>query len=315
MRGDATKAAAELASLQKEYPNAAPVQNLLAAQSLAAGNLAAARATYTKVAAASPNDLEALQGLVMIDLQAGQKKAAADRVDDALKRMPPSAELYVIAARAHGGAGNLARSEELLKQAIEREPARLAAYGLLGQLYISQKRLGDARDQYQELVKRNPKSVPANTMLGMILEAQKDLPAAEAQYEKTLAVDPTAAVAANNLAWIYVASNRNLDQALQLAQTALKALPEEPHVNDTAGWAYYRKGLYSQAVRCLELSIKRDATDPSVHYHLGMAYVQTGEIEKAKAALKKALSMNQPFEGADEAQEDPGGSRSVKIRA
>jgi tetratricopeptide (TPR) repeat protein len=302
VRGDMVKATAELASLEKAFPNAVPVQNLVAARNLAAGKTEAARASYAKVLDVAPNDLEALQGMVVLDLQAGRKKDAVDRVDAAIKRMPASADLYLLGARAHFAAGNFARTEELLKDAIEREPARLAAYGLLGQLYIGQNRLGDAKDRYQDLVKRSPKSVPVNTVLGMILEAQKDLPAAEAQYQKTLNIDPAAAVAANNLAWIYVASNRNLDQALQYAQVAQRSLPDEPHVNDTLGWAYYRKGMFPQAARSLEASLKKDTSDAAVYYHLGMAYSQTGDIEKAKAALQKALSMSKSFEGVEEAR-------------
>jgi tetratricopeptide (TPR) repeat protein len=283
------------------------VQNLSAARNILTGKLDAARAAYAKVEAANPNDLEALHGLVFIDLKSGRKKEAVDRVDAAVKRMPPSADLCVLAAQTHAAAGNAARAEELLKQAIDREPARLLAYSLLGQLYAMQKRLPDARDQFREVVKRNPQSVPANTMLAMLLEAQGDVAGAEAQYQKTLAADASAAVAANNLAWIFVAANRNLDQALQLAQTALRSLPDEPHVNDTLGWIYYRKGMFREAVGPLELSIKRDATDPGVHYHLGMAYSQVGDVEKAKAALKKALSMSQTFEGADEARKTLAG--------
>jgi Flp pilus assembly protein TadD len=173
---------------------------------------------------------------------------------------------------------------------------------LLGSLYVNQNRLADARDQYQELVKKNPNSVPANTVLGILLETQKDLPAAEAQYQKTLLVDPSAAVAANNLAWLYVASNRNLDQALQLAQTAQRSLPDEPHVNDTLGWAYYRKEMFPQAIRALEQSLKRDTSDPGAFYHLGMAYAKNGDIEKAVKALQKALSMSSTFDGAVEAR-------------
>jgi tetratricopeptide (TPR) repeat protein len=183
----------------------------------------------------------------------------------------------------------------------------LAAYGLLGQLFIQQKRLADAKDQFQELLKRNPRSVPVNTMLGMLLEMQKDLPAAELQYQKTLGVDPNAAVANNNLAWMYVAANRNLDQALQLAQTALKTLPEEPHVNDTLGWAYYQKGMFPQAVRHLELSANRTTDDPSIFYHLGMAYLKAGEMAKGVKALQRALSMNTPFDGVEEARKTLAG--------
>jgi Flp pilus assembly protein TadD len=255
----------------------------------------------------APNDLEALQGLITIDIQAGRKKDALDRVEAALTRMAPAADLYVLAARTYATTGNPARAEELLKQAIAREPTRLAAYDLLGQLYISQKRLGDARAQFQEIVKRNPQSVPANTMLGMVLEAQKDLPAAEAQYQKTLALDPTAAVAANNLAWLFVSSNRNLDQALKLAQTAQRSLPDASHVNATLGWIHYLQGRYTEAVRSLELSLQHGATDPSVHYHLGMAYLQIGETAKSRASLQKALSMSQNFDGAGEARKTLAG--------
>ena len=301
-RGNTQRANAELAALQKAYPNAPAVLNLVAVSQVAAGKREGARAAYSKVLAAQPGDLEALTGLVMLDVSAGRAKDSVARVDEAMKRTTPDASLLTLAARAHWAAGDLAKAEELLKKAIDTEPDRLMAYGLLGQFYISQKRLPDARDQYTALVARTPRSVPANTMLGMIIEAQGDKAAAEAQYQKTLAVDAEAAVAANNLAWIWVSSVRNLDQALQLAQTAFKYLPESPQVLDTLGWAYYKKGMAPQAVRHLELSVQKDAGDPAAHYHLGMAYLEAGEVDKAKKSLQKALSMSQSFEGATEAK-------------
>ena len=187
--------------------------------------------------------MEALEGLVGTSFSTGRKQEAIQAVDEALKRNAPSAGLYTVAGRAYLTAGNPAKAEEFLKKAIDLEPAKLQAYGLLGQLYISQKRLGDARDQFTELTKKNPQSVPANTMLGMIMEAQRDLPAAEAQYQKTLGVDADAAVAANNLAWLYVSSNRNLDQALQLAQTAAKQLGEVPAGERHVGLGLLPQGL------------------------------------------------------------------------
>ena len=39
-----------------------------------------------------------------------------------------------------------------------------------------------------------------------------------------------------------------------------------------------------------------------MHYHLGMAYLQAGEVDKAKKSLQRALAMSQNFEGADEAR-------------
>ena len=61
-------------------------------------------------------------------------------------------------------------------------------------------------------------------MVAMLQEAQGKTADAEAGYKRVLAIDPLAAIAANNLAWLYVASERNLDEAMQYAQTAQQRL-------------------------------------------------------------------------------------------
>ena len=114
----------------------------------------------------------------------------------------------------------------------------------------------------------------------------------------TRSIDPRAGVAANNLAYIYVSTDKQLDEALQLAQTAVQAMPDEPVVNDTLGWIYVRKNQAALGVHHLESSVQKTPDDPVFNYHLGMAYVQTGEFDKAKRALTKALSIRPDFEGA-----------------
>jgi len=270
-RSDDTGAAAEITSLERDFPNSHAVMNLVAARHLAAGRYDAARVMYSKVAAERPDDLEALGGLSAIDLKARRFKEVADRINQALARMPHTPELLVISSVALARLGDTARAEALLKEAIEKEPARLQAYSLLAELYARQNRLAEARDQFRDVLRRNPKSVGPNTMLGMVLHMQGDLKGAEDQYTRTLAIDQEAAVAANNLAWMFVDGNRNLDQAMQLAQTALRKLPEDPHVNDTMGWIYYRKSMFPSAIRHLEASVARDPGNPVAQYHLGMA--------------------------------------------
>ena len=146
-----------------------------------------------------------------------------------------------------------------------------------------------------------------NTMLGMLYEMRGKAVEAEKQYEKVLALDSTAAVASNNLAYIYADGNRNLDVALQLAQTAQRGLPDEPNAVDTLGWVYYRKGMTSAAIRELESAVKTSPKDPLLRYHLGMAYNQAGELAKAKATLEEALSIGTQFPGADDARKTLAG--------
>ena len=57
-------------------------------------------------------------------------------------------------------------------------------------------------------------------------------------------------VAANNLAWMFAETGENLDMALQLAQAATRRVPEQPEIQDTLGWIYYKKGLAAWPCRC-----------------------------------------------------------------
>jgi tetratricopeptide (TPR) repeat protein len=304
------RAKEELASLRKAFPSSPSVLALVGAQQLAERQFDAARASYMKAAELAPNDLEALAGLVTVDLLRGHAKDAVGRIEESLKRTAPTANFLMLAAQTYEAAGEPTKAEELLKRAIEVEPARLQAYSLLGRFYYKQNRLDDARSQFQSIAERNPKSTSAITMLGTLLQVQQRLPEAEQQYQRVLAFDSRAPVASNNLAWLYVTNNRNLDQALQLAQGALQQLPDEPHIMDTVGWIYYRKNMASAAIPHLESSVRSDPNDPTSHYHLGMAYRQVGQFAKATTELQRALAFKTEFDGAAEARQALAGMGS-----
>jgi tetratricopeptide (TPR) repeat protein len=300
--GDLARAKQDLESLQKRFPNTVGVEKLSAMVQLASKQPDAARASYVRALRASPGDLELLAGLVQVDLATGHAKDAVVRVDDYLKQAKPTVGLLILAARANAAAGKLDQVETHLRKAIEVDPDRLKAYVLLGSLYARQNRLEEAKSSFRDVLSRNPKSIGAATMIGMLLEAQRKIPEAEKQYEDVLAIDGHAAVAANNLAWIYVAGNRKLDEALQLAQAAQQQLPDEPNVNDTLGWIYYQKKMGTQAIAHLESSVQKAPNDPAHHFHLGMAYVQTGAWDKARESLKRAFALKPDFEGSEEAK-------------
>jgi tetratricopeptide (TPR) repeat protein len=293
-------AAAEIVALEKDYPRLPNVYDLAAVQALHDRHIDAARTAYTKALALSPGNLEALRGLAQIDRSTGHAQDAVARIDDALKSQKPSSELWILAASTYASAGDRDRTEQALKHAIEANPSRLQPYLLLGELYIGEKRLDDAHDQFAAWVARDPRSVAANTMLGMLLEMQRRPADAEKQYEQAVAGGGSAAVAANNLAWIYVSSNRNLEQALQLAQSAVRDDPSEPHFQDTLGWILYRQNDARQAIEHLEASVKGLPKDADGHYHLGMAYLMDGQLEQAKTELSQALTLNPNFDNAAE---------------
>jgi tetratricopeptide (TPR) repeat protein len=224
-------------------------------------------------------------------------------VERRLKAEPKNAGLKMIAAHTYIAVRDLPSAERALRDAIELDSANIMAYGLLGQIYASQRKLNEARIEFEQVARRLPKAAGPPTMVGMIHELQDNKVEAKRWYEKAIAIDSNAPVAANNLAWLTAEEEGgNLDVAMQLAQAAKSRLPDSHQVDDTLGWVYYKKGLNTLAIGSFQSSIQKDPKNPVYHYHLGLAYAKVGYTEKAREALKLALSLNPKFEGAAEAQ-------------
>jgi tetratricopeptide (TPR) repeat protein len=297
--GKFDQARRRLTALQKVAPSDPLTYALQAEIQVASKQPAAARASYEKILQVDPNNFNAIASANQIDNAAGRHKEAIARVEGALARTNRAPSLLVLAARSYGASGNTAKAEALLKEAIDREPAGTEAYSLLGQWYTAQGRATDAIRQFEEIARRNPKSAGAHTLIGMLLESQGKTAEAEKRYEQALSIDARAAVAANNLAWIYAESDRNLDRALELAQNASRQHPNDPQIADTLGWVYVKKDLAPVGLPHL---MKADSKSAVVQYHRGMAYLQTGDEDGARRSLKTALSLQPTFAGADKAR-------------
>jgi tetratricopeptide (TPR) repeat protein len=94
-----------------------------------------------------------------------------------------------------------------------------------------------------------------------------------------------------------------MNEALDFARTAMGKLPNDPHVIDTMGWVYYKKGLYDSAIGQFSDSLAKIPQNASVNYHLGMAYYKKGDPGQAQTYLEKALSISENFDGADQAKQ------------
>jgi tetratricopeptide (TPR) repeat protein len=302
VRGETQKAKELQAGLQKRYPNVPATFDLMGLVQLSEKHVDAARTAYVKALQLNSYDIEALGQLVRIDLATGHVAEAKARLDGIVALADPPVDLLLLAARGYASVNDLSTTETVLKRAIDADPTRLQGYALLGQLYARQRRTDEAIAEFQDVVKREPKSVSAMTMIGMLMEAQGHRDTAEKQYEAVMAVDSRAVVAANNLAWLYASAKHKLDEALQLAQTAQQQMPGEPSISDTLGWIYVQKNMPARAIEPLETSVEKVPANPVFQYHLGMAYMQTGDFDKAKRFLTKALSLNPSFEGAADAR-------------
>jgi len=301
-RGDLERAQADLNTLKAQFPNSAAVHTQAGMLLGLKGRTQEARAEFDRALQLDPKSMEALGGLVALDVSGRKFPEARARVDAIVASPTAEPAALMLAARTYAATGDLPTTEKTLRRVLAADPSYLSAYAALGQLYARQGRLDAALTEFETLAQRDPKPVAALTLVGMILEAQGKRAEAQKKFERVLQLDAQAPVAANNLAWIYAETGGNLDVALQLAQTAKRKLPDVAEVNDTLGFIYYKKNLPALAVPPLKASVEKEPTNSGFHYHLGLAYAQAGETALARQSLTKALSLKLDAKGEQDAR-------------
>ena len=192
---------------------------------------------------------------------------------------------------------------ELCQTILEKQPRNIEVLQLLGSSYVKLRDYRNAEKQYGKLIDIQPDHVNAHLNLGIILETNNLLEESIAEYKKVIELDPTSSVAYNNLAWIYINNRQDMwGEALLLAKKAKELSPASAFIIDTLGWVYYLQGMYDKSIQELEMAINRAPNNPTIRYHLGMAYQQKGLKELAQKEMKRALDIDPVFPEANEAK-------------
>ncbi|MDA8174079.1 MAG: PEP-CTERM system TPR-repeat protein PrsT [Nitrospiraceae bacterium] len=162
---------------------------------------------------------------------------------------------------------------------------------LLGELYFRKKEYSRAENQF----KMAESSMPANPepvyWQGTVLDAMGRSAEAAAVYRKVLSMSPGNLPAENNLAYYYADRGRNPALALRLAAQVYKAAANDGNVLDTYGFALLKNGKAAEAMKALERSYALLPANPTIAYHLALAYSEQGNRAQAVLYLRKCLDM------------------------
>ena len=254
----------------------------------------------------NPNLMDVFSNLIAV--LAGQKEysTAIARCDDQLKKVSDSPIIDSVILNLKGNlllsAQKTEQGKTTLKQAIDKNPGYLAPYMSLARVLVKENKLDDAIELYQALIKNRPDQASPHGLIGNLYEQQKKYDLAEAHYKNALDINSNYIPAANNLAFLYAQQGKELNKALDLARQAKEKVGKMPAVMDTLGWVYYKKELYDNAVAEFQACVDQEPENPIFNYHLGLAFNKKGEYVKAEKALKKALALQNDFNGADDAQ-------------
>jgi tetratricopeptide (TPR) repeat protein len=255
------------------------------------GKIPEAQALYERALAVAPDAPLPMQGLVEIYLNQKQPDKAKARLKEQIAKSPNTGAFYVMLAELQADGKDFPAAEETLKEGLKLDPNNAGAYLLMARIQTANGRIDEALANFQAYVQHNPKDVMGYLTIAALYESRNDIKDARDMYQKALAIDPNSPAANNNLAYMMLKNDGNIDEVITIAQAALRRSPESASIADTLGYAYYKKGVYSSAIELLEQASKKDPNNASVHYHLGLAYSKANNPAKAREQFQRASQL------------------------
>jgi tetratricopeptide (TPR) repeat protein len=277
------------------------------------GKYLAARASVEEVLKQHPEDVGALQDLMLT--YAGQKELAAgiQRLKQLVAGLPAKTETQVFLG------GWLQKTGQNSEARAAFEAAKRVGAGMetpefnLAKLDFAEGHYDAAKDRFSNLKRSRLFGIQALLWLGQIEEKRGNLTQAVELYRQAVEKDGTNPTALNNLAYLLADAANRPDEALQYAQQAKELAPGSWEINDTIGWAYYKKAIYPTAVGHFEKAVSQNGS-PRLKYHLAMAYLKAGDAERGRKTLQTALRQDASLPEAGMAKELAGLDRSGTSR-
>ena len=115
---------------------------------------------------------------------------------------------------------------------------------------------------------------------------------AEADLKHALALSPEQPFVLNYLGYSYAEQGRSLDGARHMLERALDQKPHDGAFLDSLGWIILKQGDVANAIDTLQQAAELTPEDPTVNYHLGVAYWNAGRRSEALDQWQRALILN-----------------------
>ncbi len=291
LNGELAEAEKAFAAAAKSAPGDRRSQVALAANRALLGDGRAGVEALRSLAAGSDDTLADLP-LITALMRRNDVKAAMTAIDALEKKQPDKPMAANLRARLLLQQGDKAGAEKAFRRALEIDPTFFPAASSLAQLA----RLAGHEDEAERIVDEFLKAAPTHTqalIASAMLKSRRGVPPEEilSFLDRAIARVPTDP--ALRLARIdYQMATRDLKGAVEAAQQAVAALPEDASLLDALGRAQADSGDVNQALATFARLAK--TTPGSTRPHLRMAEVQwaAGQREAAIEALQRAYALD-----------------------
>lgn len=196
-------------------------------------------------------------------------------------------------------AGNLvtmqdyASAELLLKSLALERPANYQLLLDLGDVLRIRNKQDEAVTYYEDAIKALPKIENQHWVLfyalGISYDSLGDWKRAEKNFRKALTLSQNHYLVLNFLGYSLLKHGKNVDEAFGMVVDAYNQTPNDGHITDSLGWAFYRLGHYEEAVSYLEKASELEPANALISDHLGDAYWFGGRRNEAIFQWNHAL--------------------------
>lgn len=261
----------------------------------------------------APTDPQAYYFLGRIAFEEKKPEAAADHFSKIILLRPDFEEAYYYLAMAQVELNKPGDALATLEKARKKFPPSFVLEFWTGMALSRQKAYSQALQHYTaaEVIAQatDPKQLDERFyfQLGATCERKGDYAQAEKHFEKCLRLAPDFAEAMNYLGYMWAEHGLNLAKARELIEKALKAEPKNAAFLDSLAWVLFKlnqpKEALPYALKAAELSEQPDAT---VCDHIGDIYAALNQLDKAREAWRKSLSL-EPNEEVRKKLDSSGG--------
>ena len=252
---------------------------------------------YEQALDKDPSSTDGLQGVMNTYIAQKQLDQAIAAAKIQIAKSPNVSGFHDLLGTALFQKKDFKGADAAFTKAVELDKNNSDALLKLAQTQAAEGSVSQALATYQQSIKDHPREISFYLLAGMMYESQSNWDQAKSMYQQALNIEHDNPLASNNLAYVMLQQGGNVDVALAMAQTARRGMPDSPNAADTLGWAYYQKGVYRSAIDMFQESLrlnekKGGADDPTVHYHLGLAYQKANQPVLARQQLERALKIS-----------------------
>ncbi|OQY01271.1 MAG: hypothetical protein B6I26_05290 [Desulfobacteraceae bacterium 4572_130] len=184
---------------------------------------------------------------------------------------------------------NNKKAIKFLEEKHKKFPENIEIITFLGAFYEDEKEYNKALNILNKGVLISPDNDSIIFNIGVVQDKLGQKNKCIESMKQVIKLKPNNATALNYLGYTYADAGINLDIAEQLILKAMGIKPNDGFITDSMGWVYFKKGLFSKAVRFLEKAASLIAFDPVILEHLGDAYKHEKKYKLAIDIYKKIL--------------------------